>query len=73
MHKDCIILAGGLGTRLRGVVSDAPKCLAPINDKPFLHYLCKQLQQYHFLQGGLKITKIVLICAYKLQQLASIL
>ncbi len=32
----CIILAGGLGTRLRGVVGDRPKCLAPIGARPFL-------------------------------------
>jgi len=39
MIKEAIILAGGLGTRLRSVVSDVPKCMAPINGKPFLHYL----------------------------------
>lgn len=31
-----VILAGGLGTRLRGVLADRPKCLAPILGKPFL-------------------------------------
>lgn len=34
-----IILAGGLGTRLRTVVPDLPKPLAPIAGRPFLHYL----------------------------------
>ena len=33
-----IILAGGLGTRLREVVSHVPKPLAPINGRPFLEY-----------------------------------
>lgn len=33
---DVIILAGGLGTRLREVVSDVPKVMAPINGRPFL-------------------------------------
>lgn len=32
----CIILAGGLGTRLRVAVPDKPKCLAPVGDKSFL-------------------------------------
>ncbi len=27
--KEAIILAGGLGTRLRSAVPDLPKCLAP--------------------------------------------
>ena len=35
----CIILAGGLGKRLRSVVSDVPKPMANICGKPFLHYL----------------------------------
>ena len=30
----CIVLAGGLGTRLRTVVSDRPKCLAPVGERP---------------------------------------
>jgi len=40
----CIILAGGLGTRLRGSIGDIPKCMAPIAGKPFLHYLFKYLE-----------------------------
>jgi NDP-sugar pyrophosphorylase family protein len=31
-----VILAGGLGTRLRSVLSDRPKGLAPVGDQPFL-------------------------------------
>ena len=34
-----IVLAGGLGTRLRDVVRDVPKPLAPIGDRPFLAHL----------------------------------
>jgi D-glycero-alpha-D-manno-heptose 1-phosphate guanylyltransferase len=33
-----VILAGGLGTRLRSVVPDLPKPMAPINARPFLEY-----------------------------------
>lgn len=37
---DTVILAGGLGTRLRSVFADRPKVLVPINGVPFLrHYL----------------------------------
>lgn len=41
---EAIVLAGGLGTRLRSVVSDLPKPMAPIGDKPFLEYILKYLQ-----------------------------
>ena len=46
MIKEAIILAGGLGTRLRSVVADKPKCMAPVQGKPFLFYLI------HFLKKG---------------------
>jgi NDP-sugar pyrophosphorylase family protein len=38
------ILAGGLGTRLRSVVADRPKVLAPVAGRPFLAYLLDQLE-----------------------------
>lgn len=37
------ILAGGLGTRLRPVVSDRPKVLAEVHGRPFMAYLLDQL------------------------------
>ena len=46
MGKEVIILAGGLGTRLRGVVKDVPKCMAPVAGKPFLWYLLKYLTYF---------------------------
>lgn len=36
---EAVILAGGLGTRLRPVVSDLPKPMAPVAGRPFLEYL----------------------------------
>lgn len=50
--KEAIILAGGLGTRLRSVVPDLPKCMAPVNGKPFLTYVINHLQSQgieHFI------------------------
>ena len=43
---EVIILAGGLGTRLRSEVKDVPKCMAPVADKPFLWYLLTDLKKY---------------------------
>ena len=45
MIRQAIILAGGLGTRLRSVVSELPKCMAPVAGKPFLHYVIAHLQK----------------------------
>jgi NDP-sugar pyrophosphorylase family protein len=38
-----VVLAGGLGTRLRSVVSDRPKVLAEVHGRPFLCYLLDTL------------------------------
>ncbi len=42
---ECIILAGGLGTRLKSAIGDQPKCMAMVNDQPFLHYLFEYLER----------------------------
>jgi NDP-sugar pyrophosphorylase family protein len=44
-----LVLAGGFGTRLKAVITDVPKALAPIDDVPFL-----QLQLEHWLAQGLR-------------------
>jgi D-glycero-alpha-D-manno-heptose 1-phosphate guanylyltransferase len=53
-----IILAGGKGTRLRRVIRDNPKPMAPIAGRPFLEYLILQLLKW-------KIDEIVLSVGYK--------
>lgn len=58
MIKEAIILAGGLGTRLKGVISDIPKPLAPISGKPFLTYLLEYLDTQ-------KLERVVLSVGYK--------
>lgn len=40
---DAVILAGGLGTRLRSVVADRPKVLAEVGGRPFLQLLLDQI------------------------------
>lgn len=54
--KEAIILAGGLGTRLREAVPDLPKCMAPVNGRPFIafviHHLAKQgIKRFIFSLG----------------------
>lgn len=44
-----LILAGGLGTRLKTAIADVPKALAPIGDVPFL-----QLQLENWITQGLR-------------------
>ena len=46
--KEAIILAGGLGTRLQGVVKDLPKPMAPVNGRPFLTYVLDYLIDYEY-------------------------
>lgn len=41
-----VILAGGLGTRLRLVVADRPKVLAEIHGRPWIAYLLEELNHY---------------------------
>ena len=44
------VLAGGLGTRLRTVLSDRPKVLAPVAGRHFLAYLLDQLADAGFAE-----------------------
>ncbi len=54
---EVIILAGGLGTRLKGVVDSVPKSMAPVAGKPFLYYLLHHIAHY-------KVTKVHLSIGY---------
>lgn len=53
-----ILLAGGLGTRLRSVVSDRPKPMALIEDRPFMEYVVRGLARFG-------ITDIIFAVGYK--------
>ncbi len=53
-----VILAGGLGTRLKSVVNDRPKPMALVNEKPFLEYVLEELKK-----NG--ITHIIFAVGYK--------
>lgn len=64
--KSAIVLAGGLGTRLRTVVPDLPKCLAIVAGKPFLSYLID-----HFIKQG--IEEFIFSLGYKHEQVETYL
>lgn len=56
---DTVILAGGLGTRLRGVLSNKPKCMAFVNGRPFIdilldHYIAQGLKRFIICVGYMR-------------------
>lgn len=55
---EAAILAGGLGTRLKSVINDVPKPMAPVREKPFLEYLLDYLNNNGF-------ERVVLLIGYK--------
>ncbi len=61
---EAIILAGGLGTRLRSVVSDVPKPMASVAGRPFLELLLSSLRA----KG---VTRAILSIGYKSESIIS--
>jgi NDP-sugar pyrophosphorylase family protein len=57
-----LILAGGLGKRLRAAYANGPKSLAPVAGRPFLDYLMRWLQVSGF-------SDVVLCVGYKTEQI----
>jgi D-glycero-alpha-D-manno-heptose 1-phosphate guanylyltransferase len=64
MKREAVILAGGFGTRLKSVLGEVPKPMAPVNNIPFLTYILEQLHKYEF-------EKVVLATGYKHEALES--
>ena len=52
---EAVILAGGFGTRLREVVPDLPKSMAPIAGRPFLEILLEMLARKGFTRVVLSL------------------
>ena len=50
---EAIVLAGGFGTRLKAVVADVPKPMAPVAGRPFLEILLT-------VMAGKGFTRVVL-------------
>jgi len=62
--KEAIILAGGLGTRIRSLFPDIPKCMVPVAGRPFLDYLLLKLKSQGF-------SKIILSVGFKKEYIQS--
>jgi D-glycero-alpha-D-manno-heptose 1-phosphate guanylyltransferase len=62
--REAVILAGGLGTRLRETVADLPKSMAPVGGKPFLAFLLDQLCTY-------RVTKAIVAAGYLHEKIES--
>jgi D-glycero-alpha-D-manno-heptose 1-phosphate guanylyltransferase len=60
---DVIILAGGLGTRLKGIVPDLPKALSPVNGRPFLDYILD------FLEESGAVNNVIFAVSYMADQI----
>lgn len=60
--KQAVILAGGLGTRLRPFTNEHPKPMYRFNNKPFIEYLVEQVKSF-----GIK--NIVILLGYKAQEI----
>ncbi|MEM6597366.1 MAG: nucleotidyltransferase family protein [Cyanobacteria bacterium P01_D01_bin.36] len=56
---DAVVLVGGLGTRLRSLISEVPKPMAPVGERPFLDILLEDLLR------SSAITRVVLAVGYK--------
>lgn len=50
-----LILAAGLGTRLRPLTEDTPKALVPVGGNPMLHYTLKHLRKTGFLKARINL------------------
>lgn len=64
---NALLLAAGLGTRLRPLTNDIPKCLVPINGKPLMDYWLQMLGPNE------AIKKIVINTHYKVDAVNSFL
>ena len=55
--RQCVILVGGMGTRLGSLTAATPKPVLAVGDRPFLAWLLRELQRYAFDEA-------ILLCGY---------
>ena len=59
-----IILAAGMGRRLKKLTEHQPKCMVQVNEVPMIERMLKQLEHYH-------LNKIILVTGHEGEQLKS--
>ena len=64
--KSLVVLAGGFGTRLRSVVSDVPKPLAPVAGQPFIVHLID-----HWVNQG--VVDFIFLLHYEAEKIKRVL
>src|SRR5215213_6644301 len=64
MVRQCVILVGGLGSRLGELTRETPKPLLPVMGKPFLEHLVLELARFGF-------TDVILLAGYRGEQVVS--
>ncbi len=62
LKRQVVILAGGLGTRLRPITEKMPKPMAPVMGEPFLHWQLKDLKRQGY-------QRVLLLTAYLGEQI----
>ena len=65
MHQTAaVVLAGGFGTRIKHLLGDLPKPMAPVNGRPFLEWVVRWLATQ-------KIQRVVLSTGYRAETIES--
>jgi D-glycero-alpha-D-manno-heptose 1-phosphate guanylyltransferase len=66
MDVSAAILAGGRGSRLRSVIADRPKVLAPVHGRPYITLLLDQL-------ADASVEEVVLLTGFRAKQVRHVL
>ena len=66
-RMQAIILAAGVGKRLKPLTNDIPKCMVLIKEKPIIYYTMKQLAKCQ------QVKEVIIVCGYKAEAIQSYL
>ena len=64
MTDQCIILAGGVGSRLGKITKKTPKPLINVNNRPFINYIIKTYRIYFKILQSMKNIYMTVNCIH---------